>query len=321
MHVRGSLAVPQNPDFNVLFYMGQSPQYNSFEIPMVPGNPYLNRRSRRGCFPRLGCLITLAILIVLAIGSYTTFARSWPIFGPTTITVRTHPTLIINSERYEKIDLPTIRIHAGTDANKIVLRVMSPGNIDLPWNFGINDFQQNSDSSVIVLGGEPVWGRTLDVTVPADTDLKIYTNSANINVTDLTGQMTLTSNDGSITLTHCHIQGTSLLQNNTGAVTVTQSVLDGQTSLSNNGGPITFNSAIGVTGTYVFENNEGSIDVTLPQSDSFHVNAKTDSGSISTNYAGVQVQNNEVHANVGNDPQGVLSLNTNSGTITLHKGA
>src|SRR5579884_2358100 len=302
MEARGSFVAGSQA--GPLFYMGQGPQ-PGIEIPLVPGNPYLNRtqRARRGCFPRPGCLVTLAILLVLAIGSYTTFARSWPIFGPTSITVAAHPTLVIESQRYEEVDQPAIRVHAGSDAHTMIFQVMSPGNISLPWNFGISNIQRNSDSSVIVLGDDPVYGRTFDVTVPADTDVKIYSNSA------------------SITLADCHVQGTSLLHSNSGAITVTQSTLAGSVALSNNDGPITFNSAIDSTGSYVFENNQGSISVTLPQSASFHVDAKTNGGSISTNYAAIHVQNNEAHASVGNAPQAVVTLTTNNGTITLNKGA
>jgi Putative adhesin len=291
----------------------------SFTVPMVPGNPYFRRRSTRRRGPRLGCLITFVVLAALLFISYTTFAHSWPIFGPTTITVSAHPTLIINSQRYEKIDLPTIHIHTGTDANKIILQVISPGNITLPWNFGIDGFQQNSDSSIIIIDGDPVGGRTLDVTVPADTDLKLHTNSANINVTGVTGQMTLTANDGSITLTHCNVNGTSLLNDNTGAINVTQSALNGQITLSNNTGHITFIGSIGSPGTYDIENNDGSIDATLGQSASFHVNVTTNSGSITTDYPGIHLQNKEIHADVGTSPHALLSLNTNTGTITLHK--
>jgi len=302
-------------------YMGQQPQFNqpdSFTIPMVPGNPYFRQRSNRRRRPRLGCLITFVIVIALLFISYTSFARNWPIFGPTTITVKAHPTLVINSQRYENIDLPTIRIHAGTDANKIILQVISPGNIPLPWNFGIDGFQQNSDSSVIIINGDPVGGRKLDVTVPPEIDLKVHTNAANIDVTGITGQVTLIANSGTITLTHCNIQGTSLLNDNTGAITVTQSALNGQATLSNNAAPITFNSSIGTTGTYDIENNQGLIDATLPRNSSFHVDAKTNSGSITTDYPGTQVQNKEMHANVGNPPRALLSLNTNAGTIALH---
>jgi Putative adhesin len=305
-------------------YMGQQPQFSppdSFAIPMVPGNPYFRQRQRSGRRrgPRLGCLISLVILAVLLLVSYNTFARNWLIFGPTTITVNTHATLVINSQRYEKIDLPTIHIHAGTDANKIIFQVISPGNVPLPWNFGIDGFQQNSDSSVIIVDGDPVGGRKLDVTVPPAINLKINTNSANIDVTSVTGQMTVISNDGTISFNHCYVQGTSLLNDNTGAITVTQSVLNGQVTLSNNNGPITFTSSIGTTGTYAIENNQGSIDATLPQNSSFHVNGKTNSGSITTDFPGMHVQGKEVHSDVGNPPRALLSLNTNAGTIALHK--
>lgn len=305
-------------------YMGQQPQFSppdSFAIPMVPGNPYFRQRQRSGRRrgPRLGCLISLVILAVLLLVSYNTFARNWLIFGPTTITVNTHATLVINSQRYEKIDLPTIHIHAGTDANKIIFQVISPGNVPLPWNFGIDGFQQNSDSSVIIVDGDPVGGRKLDVTVPPAINLKINTNSANIDVTSVTGQMTVISNDGTISFNHCYVQGTSLLNDNTGAITVTQSVLNGQVTLSNNNGPITFTSSIGTTGTYAIENNQGSIDATLPQNSSFHVNGKTNSGSITTDFPGMHVQGKEVHSDVGNPPRALLSLNTNDGTIALHK--
>ena len=183
--------------------------------------------------------------------------------------------------------------------------------------------QMNSDSSVIVLDGDPVSGRKLDVTVPPDTDLKISSNSANISVTGVTGQMALISNDGAITLTHCNVQGTSLLNDNTGAISVTQSTLNGQVTLSNNDGLITLNSAIGPTGTYALMNNQGAIDATLPQNAAFHVNATTNSGSITSDYAGVQVQNKQISADVGNPPRAVVSLSNNSGSIALHmqKGA
>lgn len=307
-------------------YMGQQPQYSppdSFSIPLVPGNPYLRRRVNRRRGPRLGCLITLAVLIALAFASYSTFAHTWAIFGPTTITVSPHPTLIINSTRYEQVDLPTVYVHAGTDANKMIFANVGPGNIDFLWNFGIDGFQQNSDASVIVLNGDPVGGRRLDVTVPANTDLKINTNSANITVTSITGQVALTSNSGTITLTHCNVLGTSLLDDNSGAIKVTQSTLNGQITLNNNSGDITFDSAINPAGTYTMQDNQGAIDATLPQNAAFHVDATSINGSVTTDYPGLQVQNKGIHADIGNAPRATLLLNSSNGPIALHqqKGA
>lgn len=294
---------PPEPGVNNQPYMGQSPPYDptsSFSSPPVAGTPFMRQRTNRWRGPRLGCLITLVVLVALIFASYATFAHSWAIFGPTTVSVKAHPTLVINSQRYAQVDLPTISIHAGTDDSKILFQVISPGNVALPWNFGIDGFQQNSDSSVIILNGDPVGGRKLDVTVPTNTDLKVNTNSANIDVTGITGQMILITNAGAITLTHCHVTGTSLLHDNTGAITVTQSALDGQVTLSN---------------------NQGSIDATLPQNSSFHIDAKTISGSITSDDPGIKVAagSKEVHTDVGTPPYNtLLSLNTNAGTIALH---
>lgn len=299
----------------------QPPNYSppdSFSIPPVQVNPSIRQMSQRRRGPRLGCLISLIVLVALLFASYATFARTWGIFGPTTIAIKAHPTLVINSQHYAEVDLPTISIHAGTNNSQMIFQVVSPGNISLPWNFGIGGFQQSSDSSVTILNGDPVGGRKLDITVPADTDLKVTTNSANINVTGITGQMTFISNAGAITLTNCHVTGTSLLSNNTGAITVTQSILDGQVTLNNNQGSISFASSISSTGTYAFVNIQGTIDATFPQNASFHIDAVTNSGSITSDYPGIQVQNKEIHADVGHPPHALLSLKTNAGSITLH---
>lgn len=305
---------------------GGQPQYygspDSFSIPPVQSNPFARQTSNRGRSPlrgcRLGCLIPLIVLVALLFASYATFAHTWGIFGPTTIPVKGHPTLVINSQQYSEVDLPTISIHAGGDNSKMVFQIISPGNIALPWTFGIGGFQQSSDGSVTILNGDPVSGRKLDIAVPADTDLKVTTNSANINITGITGQMTFISNAGAITLTNCHVTGTSLLSDNTGAITVTQSALDGQVTLSNNQGPITFDSSIGSTGTYALVNIQGPIDATFPQNASFHIDAVTNSGSIASDYTGIQVQNKEIHTDVGQPPHALVSLKTNTGNITLH---
>jgi Putative adhesin len=323
MSFRDPFTNPPDPGMNSQPYMGQSPPYDptsSFSSPPIPGVRSMRQRPYRRRGPRLGCLITLVVLIALLFASYATFAHTWTIFGPTTIPVKAHPTLVINSQRYEQIDLPTISIHAGTDNSKILLQVVSPGNVSLPWNFGIDGFQQSSDGSVIILNGDPVGGRELDITVPAGIDLKVNTNAANIDVTGITGQMTFITNSGAITLTRCHVTGTSLFNNNTGAITMTQSTLDGQVTLSNNQGPITFTGSIGSTGTYAMTNNQGSIDATVPQNSSFQLDAKTNSGSITSDYPGIQIAagNKQTHVNVGSSPNALLSLNTNAGTIALH---
>ncbi len=68
-------------------------------------------------------------------------------------------------------------------------------------------------------------------------------------------------------------------------------------------------------------NNQGSIDVTLPQNSSFHIDAVTTSGSITSDDVRIKISagSKEVHTDVGTPPYNtLLSLNTNAGTIALH---
>ena len=105
---------------------------------------------------------------------------------------------------------------------------------------------------------------------------------------------------------------------------MTQSALNGQVTLSNNDGLITFEQLpLAPREPMRLVNNQGAIDATLPQNAAFHVNAATNSGSITSDYAGVQVQNKQISADVGNPPRAVVSLSNNSGSIALHmqKGA
>ena len=79
---------------------------------------------------------------------------------------------------------------------------------------------------------------------------------------------------------------------------------------------------MGSTGTYDFETNAGSIDMTLTGNPSFHLNATTDAGSINTSFP-VNVNRNTAGAtangDVGTSPLATLTLKTNAGSINLNK--
>src|SRR5258707_15352999 len=97
----------------------------------------------------------------------------------------------------------------------------------------------------------------IDLMVPADTNLKSDTNSKNNEVDGVTGQMVLTSNSGSITVTNSTLSASFLLANNSGAINATQDTLSGPVTFSNNEGPITFNGSIDSSGVYQFQSNSG----------------------------------------------------------------
>ena len=118
--------------------------------------------------------------------------------------------------------------------------------------------------------------------------------------------------------------GKCQLQSNTGSVDVRDGVLSPGSTLNSNTGSITFNGSISQTGSYQFMTNTGSINVTLPASSAFHLDANTDTGSITSDFPGVYVQHPNftgaiAHSDVGSAPQATITMTTNTGSISLHE--
>jgi hypothetical protein len=115
------------------------------------------------------------------------------------------------------------------------------------------------------------------------------------------------------------------VRSNTGSVEVRDGTLGSGSLLNTNTGSITFNGSIGQTGSYQFSTNTGSINVTLPAGSSFHFDATTDTGSITSDFPGVIVQHQNftgaaAHSDVGSEPQAIVTMSTNTGSINLHEG-
>ncbi len=144
-----------------------------------------------------------------------------------------------------------------------------------------------------------------NVTLPANADLQLHTDTGTIDVSGVNGAMSLTTDTGSINANQDTLKGQSILKSNTGS--------------------ITFVGSIDANGNYQFLTDTGSVDVTLPGSSSFHVDATTDTGSINSDFPEVNVQHHDVvgsdaHGDVGSTSSTMVTLKTNTGSINLHKG-
>lgn len=269
----------------------------------------------RGCGPRTwGCLIPLLLLITLGTGAVL-FGSTVLAIGPTTITVSSHPTLILNNDTYN--NAPIIHVHPSAIRNQITLQPA-----DGPVHFTI-PYDQTPDGNTVIVDANTVESRLLDITVPATTSLKISTNTGNIEVDGISGQMVLLTNGGSIIVTNSTLTNASLINANTSAIKVLQSTLSGPVTLSNNQGTITFDGSIAAQGNYQFLSNQGPIDVTLPRTASFHIDADVTTGSITADFPGVEVQQSAIHSDVGASPHAQITLTSNNADIHLHvaKGA
>jgi hypothetical protein len=289
---------------------GDGAPYNS---PYGNSGRGLRRRRGRGC---LGCLAS--IVIILAISALISYGFGLAIHvGPTTIQVGTNPTLVI-----ESVSNPhsQIYVHAGASNGQISIQPVRV--LNLPFGLA-ESYQETSDHQTVIYDLGTDTSGTFDITVPAQTNLKINANDAAILVHGITGQMHLETNDGVLIVKNSTIVGPSLLRSNSGEVQVTQDHLSGSVTVDNNSAGITFQSTLDPAGTYRFTNNSGQITLTLPQSAAAQINAQTNSGSINNAIPGAKVQKLAsgfaLQASIGASPRAQLTLYSNDGTITVNE--
>lgn len=193
----------------------------------------------------------------------------------TMISTKPHPTLVI----------PTCTGSAHIQAAKTVDQITIAG-----WPFPPYQFDQASNTVTVSDCNRTIF-------VPEQTDLKIDADT--IDVIGVSGQMQLSTNGGTITLT--------------------QATLQGQSSLQSNGGPLRFSGSIASSATCTFDVNGGSIDLALPANATFHIDITGIISSITSDFPGLSPQNNEVHTNIGFSPSAKLKMDVNDSPIILKK--
>jgi hypothetical protein len=219
---------------------------------------------------------------------------------PASFSVGIHPTIVIND------NFGTIQVQAGS-TNTVTFNPTQEDN-----DFG-NTPQINYDPSpdgntitvTVVDNGFDSFGPegvNLDVTVPANANLQIKAGPGDIDVSGVSGQMSLETGSGSID--------------------ATQDTLSGQSTLNTERGGITLDSSLDPHGSYRLQTGPGDIEVTLPGNTSVHVDATTGSGDITSDFAEVNLQSpdaHEAHGDIGNPPRAELTLQTGSGSIDLNQ--
>lgn len=213
------------------------------------------------------------------------------------------PTLVLND------DTGSITIQT-SDSNKVTIQEIR----HIPQVGGAPDAKTSQDGNTITTTVESHGGFNrvdLNVTIPANAALQIHTSTGSIDVSGVSGAMSLTSD--------------------TGSITANQDALSGQSTLQSNTGDITFDGSLDPRGNYQFSTDTGSIDATLPANSSFHLDATTNTGSIDSDFTEVQVQHQDfkgdsAHGDVGSGSSGssgsstTVTVKTNTGDINLHEG-
>src|SRR2546421_1080951 len=204
-----------------------------------------------------------------------------------------HPTIVITDPN------GSITVNTGGPSGYVNVQTLGRDQESVPSG----TYNRSGDSLQIAVDKSP-WSQTdLEVTVSDEADLVIQTNSGDINVTGVNGQVNLTSDSGTITLSQV-----SLARNS---------------SVSTNSGDIRFDGGIVPNGSYQFQSESGSVDVTLPPDTSFHAAVTPNSGSFNSNFPEVNSQpsGGNIAGDVGNPPRANVIIKTDSGSINLNKGA
>lgn len=275
------------------------------------GPPYAPPPHRHSPWP---WIIVTVVLVLVFTGVLSMFAAiGYNFTGYTSSTPETqyfavtaNPTIVINN------DIGSIQVQAGgTGTNVTVLATKHA-----TFGGNVNDvhvsYNQANEANTITINVDRTTNTNFfnspsidfNVTVPSTAALELKSNTGSINVSGVSGRMSLTSN--------------------TGSVDVRDGLLTSNSTLNSNTGSITFNGSIDKTGAYHFTTNTGSVNVTLPASSVFHVDATTDTGSITSDFPGVTVQHPNfmgaiAHGDVGSSPQAMVTLRTNTGSIYLHQ--
>ena len=218
-------------------------------------------------------------------------------FKPISFSVGTHPTIMI-SNGFAKTD-----VYVGSA--KTVTLNLAGQNVGAGNSSQIS-YDQSKDSNTITVIVDSL-DVPLEVTVPSTADVQVQTNTGDIDVTGVSGQMGLETNGG--------------------AIKATQDSLSQQSKLHTTSGSITFNGSLDPKGTYLFQSTDGSVAVTLPSSSSFHVDAWTH-GSISSTFPDfpeVTIQfftcsfTASASGDVGSPPRARVILQTTASSISLNK--
>lgn len=302
---------PQYPPYARQNYYpgpGQQPSYGPYY-----GQPYAPPRRRHSPWPWIVLAVFLVLVFTWVVGLFfSTIGFNFPGYTNTVTETPRHfavsatPTVVINN------DIGSIHVQSGDAGSDVTIQATKHAGLGSNVNNVQVSYSQNSSANVITVNVDRTSNASFfnspsvdfQVTVPNNASLELKTNTGGLDVNGVSGRMSVRSN--------------------TGSVEVRNGVLNSGSMLNSNTGSITFNGSINKTGSYQFMTNTGSVNVTLPASSAFHLDASTDTGSITSDFPGVYVQHPNftgavVHSDVGSSPQATITMTTNTGSINLHQ--
>lgn len=324
-------------------YSGSGQQQQMGEKLYAPRNRQPRRRG-------LLLALVLLVLLLLAGGSILsqtgTFTSTQQATNTHSIPSASHPRLVIHD------DSGTVHIHSGGNSSSVVVtetkHVIGIGSVslndmhvDYTKDGNAIDITAQNGFTPFFLGDKSI---DLDITTANASDVVISSGSGQVEVDNISGQVTVETGSGSINASNLNgpillktgsgsidasnLNGPTTLKTGSGEITVggligqvnvdtgsgrvelTGAKLSGQSIVKTGSGSIEFSGSIDPAGSYQFETGSGEISATLPATSAFNLDISTGSGSVNNAFGSTTV---------GNDPRAALRLHTGSGSISLQK--
>lgn len=249
-----------------------------------------------------------------------------------TFAITAVPTLIIHN------DSGSITLHAGKSSAVVITATQrvtanSPPLSTPTLQSGTDDMQVNYDQQGNTISVEALnishaalsaVSVDFDVTMPTQGSVQLYTGYGAIEVDGVHGPTTVVSQNGDITATSINgpltisdsngsvsvnnVCGSLSLTLNNGDVELQHMALTGSSRISTEHGSILFVGSLNPRGTYRFSTQSGAIELTLPATSSFNLEASTAHGAIENEFGSLQV---------GDDPSALLHVSTEFGSIAI----
>ncbi|MGO8947480.1 MAG: DUF4097 family beta strand repeat-containing protein [Ktedonobacterales bacterium] len=248
--------------------------------------------------------VSLLVLIIIFGGLATaSVLLTHQITTSRTVTVGSTPRLVLTSQAGS---VHVVNGPAGQIRVVMRQRVFVGDNNPIPVPFALS---QDGNTVTITSNQRPgiaigLYDSEVDfnITAPSQTNLDIQTESGDITSQGINGQMTVTTSSGDITLTTASTNGDSTLQTSSG--------------------DITYNGTLVPSASSEFQTSSGTVDLTLASSAAFQVRASTGSGSIDSDFSGVNILRGNgsgavADGMVGSPPYAQISIQVSSGDIHL----
>ena len=247
-------------------------------------------------------LIVVALILFLINRSRSAYSSTSADTETRSFSVGSQPKIII------KDDVGAIRVHPGGENYQVIIQATRRAHGWLIGRDPVVQYDQDSEQNRITARARSGWSvfgwksLDFDITVPRMSDLELKTDAGSIAVTGITGQMSCSSDAGSVKATEVALRGDSRLKTDAGS--------------------ITFAGSLDPSGSYQMTTDAGSINLYIPENTSFQLEAKTDVGSINSDFP-VNVQRDfpggKARGEVGMPPYATLKLRTDVGSINLRR--